>query len=85
MASGRALRMVLQVDAAGSAAMPAVLLGSVPLMIALDDHAGLIGMLILGYMVVLGLLGVAMAALTGRAVSRGDTEFPEATWFFTRT
>lgn len=80
--SWRVLSVVLKLDALASAAMPALLLGAVPLLATLDTPASLIGLLVLGYAVVLGAMGAVIAGILGRAMARGASEVPETTWFF---
>lgn len=81
----RFLRVVLTLDALGSAAMPALLLAAVPLLIILDAPAGLVGAVILGFAVALGAMGATIAWILGKAVVRGDVELSDTGWFLPLT
>jgi hypothetical protein len=76
--------VVLELDALGSATMPALLLGAVPLLIIGNVSADVIGAVVLGFALVLGAVGAIIAWILGKAMARGDAEFPDTGWFFLR-
>lgn len=78
----RVLRIVLKLDAAGSAAMPALLFAAVPVVAVLDPPAAVLVWVLLGYAVVLGALGAVIAGVLAGELRRGEAGGHEPAWLF---
>lgn len=76
----RMLNAVVRLDAAASAAMPALVLAAVPLLAAPDAPAGLVVLVVLGYAVFLGTAGALMAGLLVLSVMRGEGDVGSGVW-----
>lgn len=68
------LRIVLKADAAGSAALPVLLMLAVPALLVFDLPAAAVGAVVLGCAVVLGSFGCAIAGVLAYAIATGPPE-----------
>lgn len=78
------LGVVMELDALGSAAMPALLLAAVPLLVTVNISVDLFGAVVIGFAVLLGAMGAVTAWILGKAIVRGNIEFPDHGWFLLR-
>lgn len=78
------LRVVMELDVLVSIAMPVLLLAAVPLLVTVNAHVGLLGTVVVGFAVALGAMGAVTACILGKAMIRGNIEFPDHGWFLLR-
>lgn len=79
--SFRVLRVVVTMDAAASAAMPAAVLIAIPLHVLLGTPVIVVGLLAIGYAIFLGASGAVIAGVLVAAMVRGEGEVAEIAGF----